>query len=944
MAPPASATVTFLYTDIEGSTRLWERQPEAMRAALARHDEILNQAIQSSGGHVFRTAGDAFSASFASAAEAVLSAARAQRQLYAENWQMESPIRVRMALHTGQVEQHSGDYVGSSLNHIGRLLAICHGGQTLLTLVTEELVRDQLPAGARLLDLGKHRLRDLLYPEHIYQLVMEGLPENFPPLQSLDLYPNNLPILLTNFIGRKHDLEQIKQLFATARLVTLTGPGGTGKTRLALQAAAEMLQDYPDGAWLLELAPLSNPEMIVQSLAMALNIREQPGRPLQTVIIDTLRPKKLFLILDNCEHLIEACADLALDLLRTCPDVRIITSSREMLGVTGEMVYRVPSLALPDSPQASYEELAHSESVRLYVERASAIQPNFRLTPENAPVIAQICRRLDGIPLAIELAAARSNLFTPAQIAARLDDRFRLLTGGSRTALPRQQTLEALFDWSHELLSADERIFFRRLSVFAGGWTFEAAESVNNTAAGLSGNSPDTLDLLSLLVNKSLVVVDESGQAARYHMLETTRQYAQKKLVEAGEAFRIRQAHLSYFASFASGHWQSIRQTGTEWLNQNEGGLIAEVDNLRTAQGWALENDLDSALLLAGSLFYFLETNGFADEMRRYVREVLRRAAEAPEFQGELDAHKHGLLASAWCGDGDISLILGQNGDGLSSGQKAVEQARLAGDLPMLSFALSVVGVAAGLTGQAELAYTSSEESITVGRRSGEKWILGMALITSAAYALFPLGQFERAKSYLDEGAALFRSLKDPFWSAVAQTFVGVFALHSGDLAAAGENFAVGLAGLQAYGEINFANIARSGLADVFRLQDKYDRSTSLYIETIKAWRMLGNLGAVARCLECLGFMAMAQAKALSPNERTPQLSRAAMLFGAAEAMRKENRTDMTPIEQAEYDGQKAELAELSSRTGPIKTLIEQAWLSGASLSLDELLAEDKFE
>jgi predicted ATPase len=915
-----------------------------MRAALARHDEILNQAIQSSGGHVFRTAGDAFSASFASAEDALLAAARAQRELYAENWQLESPIRVRMALHTGQVEQHSGDYVGSSLNHIGRLLAVCHGGQTLLTLVTEELALDQLPAGARLLDLGKHRLRDLLYPEHIYQLAMEGLPENFPPLQSLDLYPNNLPILLTNFIGRKHDLEQIKQLFDTARLVTLTGPGGTGKTRLALQAAAEVLQDYPDGVWLLELAPLSNPEMIVQSLAMALNIREQPGRPLQTVIIDTLRSKKLFLILDNCEHLIEACAELALDLLRACPDVRIITSSREMLGVAGEMVYRVPSLALPDSPQASYDELAQSESVRLYVERASAIQPNFRMTPENAPVIAQICRRLDGIPLAIELAAARSNLFTPAQIAARLDDRFRLLTGGSRTALPRQQTLEALFDWSHELLSADERIFFRRLSVFAGGWTFEAAEAVYGASEGTAANNPDVLDLLPQLVNKSLVVVDESGPAARYHMLETTRQYAQKKLVESGEAIQIRQAHMRYFASFASGHWQSIRQTGTNWLNQSEGGLIAEIDNLRTAQGWALENDLDSALLLAGSLFYFLETNGFADETRRYVRDVLRRAAAAPEFQGELDAHKHGLLASAWCGDGDISLMLGQNGDGLASGQKAVEQARLAGDLPMLSFALSVVGVAAGLTGQADLAYISSEESVTVARRSGEKWILGMALITAAAYALFPLGHFERAQSYLDEGAALFRSMKDPFWSAVVQTFVGVFALHSGDLAAAGENFAAGLAGLQAYGEINFANIARSGLADVLRLQGEYERSSSLYLETIKTWRTMGNLGAVARCLECLGFIAVAQAKVLSPNEHTLQLSRAAELFGAAEAMRKENRTDMTPIEQAEYEGQKAELAELSSGPGSIKTLIEQAWLSGASLSLDELIAEDKYK
>ncbi len=944
MASPASTTVTFLFTDIEGSTRLWERQPEAMRTALARHDAILNEAIQSSGGHVFRTAGDAFSASFASAPDALRAAVQAQRALYAETWQLDSPVRVRMALHTGQVEEQSGDYVGSSLNHIGRLLSVCHGGQTLLTLVTEELVRDQLPEGASLLDLGKQRFRDLRHPEQVFQLLLEGLPSSFPALQSLDLYPNNLPVLLTNFIGRKHDLEQIKQLFETARLVTLTGPGGTGKTRLSLQLAAEMLPAYPDGAWLVELAPLSNPEMIVQSLAMTLNIREQPGRALQTVIIDALRPKKLFLMLDNCEHLIEACAALALELLRVCPDLKIITSSREMLGVAGEMVYRVPSLGLPEASQASYQELAQSESVRLFVERASAIQPHFRLTPENAPVIAQICRRLDGIPLAIELAAARSNLFTPAQIAARLDDRFRLLTGGSRSALPRQQTLEALFDWSHELLSADERIFFRRLSVFAGGWTFEAAEAVNNAAQGTAENSPDALEMLSQLVNKSLVVVDESGPAARYHMLETTRQYAQKKLMEAGEALQVRQAHMKYFADLGGGYWLSIRQTGNEQINQNEGGLKAEVDNLRAAQGWALENDLDSALLLAGSLFYFWETEGFANEMQRFVGEVLKRTSEAPEYQGELDKRRRGLLANAWAGYADLLVVIGQNEDSLAASQKAVDQARLAEDQSVLAYALSVLGISAGLTGRSEMAYASSDESVSVARSAGEKWVLGMCLITTAAYALFPQGYFERAQSDVNEGAAIFRSLKDPFWLAVAQTFTGVFALHGGDLAAAKADFSTGLSNLQHFSEANFTNIARSGLADVSRLEGDYEGARSLYIQTIKVWHELGNLGAVARCLECLGFLAVQQAKALPAAEGAPQLSRAARLFGASETLRKESRAAMSPIEQDEYDRQKDELDKLSAGAGLAKTFIEQAWLAGRNSSLDELMAEEKIE
>lgn len=476
-----TGTVTFLFTDIEGSTTHWDRYEDAMRPALRRHDAILREALATHNGFNFKNIGDAFCAVFATAPDALQAALQAQRILTAEPWQGVGPngIRVRMALHTGAAEMRDNDYFGPPLNRVARLLSIGHGGQVLLSQPVFELVRDHLPVGAELRDMELHRLKDLGRPEHVYQLLTSDLPSDFPALKSLEYWPNNLPQQTTSFIGREKEVGEIKSLLGKTRLLTLTGAGGAGKTRLGLQVAADLLESEENGVFLAEFAPLSDPTLVGQTVAQALDVREEANRPITQTLTDFLKPKKLLLLFDNCEHVLNDAARLADALLRACPGVRILASSREGLNILGEMTYRVPSLSLPDpkKPQ-TVESLTQYEAVRLFIERAQAAQPSFAVTNQNAPAVAQLCHRLDGIPFAIELAAARVRALSVEQISARLDDRFRLLTGGSRTALPRQQTLRAMIDWSYDLLSDDEKTLLRRLSVFAGGWTLEAAEAV----------------------------------------------------------------------------------------------------------------------------------------------------------------------------------------------------------------------------------------------------------------------------------------------------------------------------------------------------------------------------------------------------------------------------------------------------------------------------------
>lgn len=739
-----SGTVTFLFTDVEGSTQRWERDRAAMSTALRRHDALIRDAVARNGGHVFKTVGDAFHAVFSTAPQAIGAAIAAQRALLAEDFSSIEGARVRMALHSGIAETREADYFGPTVNRVARLLGIGHGGQILVSSATAELLGGELPPEASLRDLGAHRLKDLARAEQVYQLVAPGVPSEFPPLRSLDELPNNLPLQVTSFVGRDEDVAEIKALVSDNRLVTLCGSGGAGKTRCAIAVGAELLESFPDGVWLAELAPIGDGALVASAIALALELRESAAAPMLQTLIAYLQPRRALLLLDNCEHVIDRARDVAGAILRACPSVRILATSREALNIAGEHLFRLPSLTVPPLREALTAQAARPYgAVALFADRASASDARFTLTDDNAGYVAEISRRLDGIPLAIELAAARIKVLSPRELAKKLDERFRVLTGGDRSALPRHRTMRALIDWSYDLLSEEERALFRTLSVFAGGFTLESAAAV---CCGETADELEVLEQLTSLVDKSLVQTDAAETVTRYRLLESTRQYAREKLVEHREETAVARAHALAFLTLARQFEHSYDSTrDDEWFPQVE----PELENFRTALEWTLTGRGDVLLgqRLAGELgreWAFLT----AAEGLRWIHV----AQDAIDATTPLDVVARLDLAEA-----QLDGVLGLHKASHAAAERALGRYREMGDAERIAQAQRHAGRSLVFMGKVAEGEVLLREALSAFRALGARTLTGAAL-ENIAIARNAQGDLAGARAYYTEALAIFRA------------------------------------------------------------------------------------------------------------------------------------------------------------------------------------------
>ncbi|HLA08739.1 MAG TPA: tetratricopeptide repeat protein [Anaerolineales bacterium] len=853
-----TGTVTFLFTDIEGSTKLAQGHPDKWEALRARHHAILQSAVESHNGYVFQIIGDAFCVIFHTAGDALRAAVRSQTDLHNEAWG-DMPIKVRMGIHTGKAEvQANGEYHGYLvMSRVQRLMSAAHGGQVLISLATEELIRDELPENISLRDMGERRLKDLIRPERIYQLVIPNLPVDFPPIKTLDVYRHNLPAQTTSFIGREKEMAEIKNALTPSpspsgsptgvlregevRLVTLTGSGGTGKTRLSLQVAADLLDQFPDGVWFIELAPLTNPDLISQTILSALGVGEQEAEgKTATLLIDHVRNKKLLLVLDNCEHLIEACAQLADSLLSHAPSLKILASSREALGVRGEMAWHVPSLALPDIKHLpDIESLSQYEAIHLFMERATLAQPHFHLTKDNASSVAQICSRLDGIPLAIELAAARVKALSVDQIAARLNDRFRLLTGGARTALPRQQTLRALIEWSYNLLSEQERVLFARLAVFVGGWRLEAAEQVCvEERSGL-----DILDLLSRLVDKSLVNVEETKDGLRYRMLETTRQFARDMLMMSDQVLQFRERHLAYYLRLVESAEPELRgRNQAVWLTR----LELEHDNLRAALEWSLESQPESGLRMAVGLSDFWDTHGHVTEGYKWLDAMLNATGHLAPTPTRVEA------------------IFGAAGMAMRQTDIPKTQMLLSEGIALAQALGNKNGIAKGLAARGlmkehvendlEGADALYNESLEMWREVGDKLSIGQGLGPLAGRARDRQHDYALADSLYNESLALFREVGNEREIAGAYWNLSEVAIARRDYDAARRLAEESLALYRDLEDKHGVATALRAFSVAVHNQGHVDQARRASEESVELFREIGDRG-------CLGFTLLALAR-----------------------------------------------------------------------------------
>jgi predicted ATPase/class 3 adenylate cyclase len=874
-----SGTVSLLFTDIDGSTRLLEQLGDAYATLLSDHHRLVSEAIAAHGGSHVDAAGDGLFVSFPTARAALLACIDAQRAIAKHQWPKGADVRVRMGLHTGEPLSAVAGYVGIDVHRAARICAAGHGGQILLSEAAHALIGTALPDEVSFRDLGEHRLKDLATPIRLYQVVGPELRSEFPPVRSLETLPNNLPHQLSSFVGRSQEIADAEARLATTSILTLTGPGGVGKTRLALEVGAHLVDAYPGGVWYIELGTLNDGALIGDTIVSALQLKQETAGPIPA-LLSALADRRVLLILDNCEHLLDPVVDVADQLLRRCPDLRIVATSREALGMSGESLMPVPSMSLPEpggpgSPEA-FERLASCDAVQLFIDRARAVLPGFALTEENAEAIGQICLRLDGIPLAVELAAARVRSLPPHQIAARLDNRFRLLTGGSRTSLPRHRTLRAAMDWSFDMLGEAEQALLPRLSAFAGSFSLEAAEAV---ATGGAVDRDEVIDLLARLIDKSLLMPEEASTEARYRMLETIRDYAQERLVEAGEASEVYARHRDWFVTLVEqarpGFFAGPEHAA--WLAR----LSEDHDNLRAALRWS-DEDPDGAsaeLSLASGLWRFWEIRGHLAEGSAWLERALARTG------GEISQRR----ALGLTGVGVLATQRGNHAAATAAHEASLLLHRELGSPLAISAACNNVASAAIEQGNFERAGELYREAVELSRTAGDMQGAAFSLLNLADLTARQGGDVEADDLYA-QSIQTFETFGDLWGMAHATSRLALVSRRRGDLTAARTRYNDAMDLYRRIGDRRAEARMLAGLGDVAAQEGDDAAAAAAYRESLTLRSQLGDRAGIAAMFERLAGVA----------EAAPE--RAARLLGMAAALREAIGAPLSAAASADLD------------------------------------------
>ncbi len=919
-----TGTVTLLFTDIEGSTRLLQQLGDRYASVLDECRCLLRAAFQEWNGHEVDTQGDAFFVAFARATDAVSAALDAQRALATHIWPEDVVVRVRMGLHTGEPSLVSEGYVGMDIHFAARIMSAGHGGQVLLSQATRDLVEHQLPDGASLRDMGEHRLKDLQGPVHLFQLVITGLPADFPSLKTLDAYPNNLPVQPTPLIGREKEVAIVGQLLhrEDVRLVTLTGPGGTGKTRLALQVATELGELFADSIYFVDLAPVSDPALVVPIIAQTLGLREERGRSPLECLRGELRQKRVLLLLDNFEQVLGAAVEVA-DLLVACPQLKVMVTSRTVLRVRAEREFAVPPLTLPEAAQMrDLAVLVQYEAIALFLQRAQAVTLDFRLTERNAPAVVEIARRLDGLPLAIELAAARMKLLSPEALLARLSQPLQVLTSGARDAAARQQTLRNTIEWSYNLLDAQEQELYRRFSVFVGGCMLEAVEAVYGV---LDERADVILDRVASLVDKSLVQRKEQGKGEepRFAILETIREYGLERLSASGEMEMVRKAHAVYFVALAErADREGLAASDYDvWSDR----LEQEHDNLRAAMQWSLE-EMESrkeiALRLGGALRSFWYARGYlsegldfleralvgSDEVEMPARAAaLYAAARLYEVRGNYDRAEPFLLKSLALyrelGDparvayalhlqADIAWRRGDLHTARSVAEESFAVFRELGNKGAIGDLLLHLGALAADQGEYDRGRDLLKESLAINRELGDKSSIADSLFNLARANFFSGSELARAQALLEESLSLFRQLSDKESIAYCLCLLGLLTLERGDLDLARSLVEQSVALFKKRRQAHGMALSTSAMAVVITARGDNATARALYEEALTLAKKAGDKLIIASGLEGLASVVAGQG----------EYERAVRFWGVAEALREAIGAPLPTVERSAYE------------------------------------------